>query len=264
MVVQRTLRTLKRSKKTALSDDDPGAWTPGAFGHLQKPSSMKGKQQMKRKAIPWWQEQLNLKTKAEVVTQIRSIVASYPNGTPISSEDQRWLDLILSHHYQYNDKVGCGIKHLEVRSNPSWNGPTRGLWIVRLDGSDIDISWVVALKPDGKPDVKNEVAKAARYEVRQQIHDHHKSGECNDCPLCGTEMQRKINLHVDHVEPFTDLMARFLSLKNIHYNDIQTTDLGLDAQFEDRDLALAWNQYHLQEATLRLTHAKCNLARTAA
>ena len=218
----------------------------------------------KRKAIKWWKDELNMPTKAMVEDAIRNIVSKYPNKQPITGSDLTFLDAVLRHHYQYEAKVGCGIKQLEVRTNPSWNGATRGLWIVRTDGSEVDISWVVALKPDGRPDVKEDVAKAARYEVYQQIHHHHEHGACDLCPLCHLPMERGINVHVDHAEPFSLLLDKFLKTKGLNYDQIVIEDLGLDSRFRDRALGQEWHDHHAQNASLRLTHAQCNLARKAA
>jgi isopentenyldiphosphate isomerase len=218
----------------------------------------------KRKAIKWWKDELGMATKAKVEDHIRTIVDKYPNGAAINHSDQNFLDSVLRHHYQYTAKIGCGIRHLEVRSNPSWNGATRGLWIVRTDGSEIDISWVVALKPDGRPDVKEDVSKAARYEVYRQIHHHHEHGECDLCPICSLPMERGVNVHVDHAEPFSILLDKFLKAKGLSYDQIAIEDLGLNSQFSDRELGQEWHDHHAQHATLRLTHAVCNLARKAA
>jgi hypothetical protein len=219
----------------------------------------------KRKAIKWWQPELGMATKAMVEDRIRTIVAKYQKGNaPIDPIDQQWLDIVLRHHYQYAAKVGCGIQHLEVRTNPSWNGATRGLWIVRTDGTAVDISWVVALKPEGRPEVKEDVSKAARYEVYRQIHHHHEHGECDLCPLCKLPMERGVNVHVDHAQPFSALLDNFIKAKGLVYDEIVIQDLGLDSQFADRELGQEWHDHHADHATLRLTHAQCNLARKAA
>lgn len=218
----------------------------------------------RRTTVKWWRDELGLETKHMVETMIRTIVAKYPNGQALSTSDQEWLDKILRHHYQYKAKVGCGIKHLEVRSNPSWNGPSRGLWIVRHDGSEIDISWVVALKPMGRPDAKDDVSKAARYEVHPQIHTYHATGECDACPLCGEQLKRGSNVHVDHETPFITLLQGFLKFKALSFEDVEVEDLVLEARFADRELGSEWQEYHRQNAVLRITHAQCNLARKAA
>lgn len=216
---------------------------------------------MKRKTIKWWADELGIKTKAEVEEKIRAIVSVYPDDEPIGGDDLQFLTTVLQHHYQWAGKVGCGIKAIVVRTNRTHSNVTRGFWVVRADDSSIDISWVVALQPEGKPAQKNYVTTAARYEVHPQIHSHHKSGDCGDCPVCGVMMVRGSGLHVDHEIPFDTILQDFMTGEMLGYDDIEIEDLGLDSQFADGNLAQRWYDYHLQHAKLRLVHSHCNLAR---
>ena len=77
-------------------------------------------------------------------------------------------------------------------------------------------------------------------------------------------MERGVNVHVDHAEPFSLLLDKFLKAKGLSYDQIAIEDLGLDSQFADRTLGQEWHDHHAQHASLRLTHAQCNLARKAA
>ena len=219
---------------------------------------------MRRKAIKWWKEELGINTKGEVEDRVRAIVSKYLDDQPVNPEDQAWLIKVFEHHYQYTAKIGCGLEHLVVRTNPSWSGPTRGFWIQRKDGTSIDISWVTALKPGGRPDPIEDASKAARYEIFEQIHHHHRYGDCEVCPLCNEQMQRKFSLHVDHEIPFKQLFADFLYDNSLKYESVEIEDLGVDSRFADRELAAQWKQYHQVKAKLRLTHSHCNLARKAA
>ena len=230
----------------------------------------------RRKATPWWREELSLQTKAEVERKIRLIVGKYPDRVPLDAEDAAFCHQVLRHHYQYALKVGAGVgagvgtgagtgvAHVEVRTNPSWNGATRGFWFVLTDNTAIDISWVVALQPGGRPTTKNNVTSAARYEVFPQIHAVHADGECGFCPLCNEGMVRGFDLHVDHEVHFDNLLLDWLSQNNLTYEDLEIEDLGLDSRFADRALAEAWQQWHRENAVLRLTHALCNLSRRKA
>lgn len=213
-----------------------------------------------RKTIKWWVD-LGFSKKSDLETHIRALVGRYPDNTPINPDDHAFITAVLSHHYQWPAKVGAGIAHIEIRTNVNWSGATRGFWLVRVDGSSIDISWVVALQPGGRPSQKNCVTTAARYEVFEQIHEHHRSGECSDCQICGVLMVRGAGLHVDHEYHFDALLADFMAAEGVAYDDIAINDLGLDSQFSDRDLGARWQQFHRQFARLRLVHSGCNLQR---
>jgi len=215
----------------------------------------------RRKSNPWWKIELGIEFQKEVIVKIRSIVKSYEINTPINDNDTEFLLKVLRHHHRFDQKIGVGMKHLEVRINPSWNGPTNGLWIVRTDGTENDISWTTALQPDGKPTPKEEASSAARDEISSQIHDFHDTGDCSICEICHKNMTRGDGLHVDHIKPFQDLFLEFLKSLEMTYHDITTEDLGVESQFLDRELALKWYDFHLKHSTLRLVHNKCNLGR---
>jgi len=97
----------------------------------------------------WWLSELGIPTKGALVEKIRSIVAR--TVRIVATDDTEFMRKVFSHHYEWIDKQGCGVHHLEVRNN----GTTRGFWIVRIDGSAIDISWVVALRDNGRPSDKD-------------------------------------------------------------------------------------------------------------
>lgn len=215
----------------------------------------------KRKTNSWWKSELGINTQKEVSDKIRSIVKSTSPNEPINKIDTDFLIKVLSHHHHFHQKCGVGIKHLEIRTNPSWNGPTQGIWIIRNDDTEVDISWVTALKPEGKPSVKEDISNAARYEIYHQIHEFHDNGNCFICELCNNNMTRHDGLHVDHIEPFENIFSDFLQFKNINYSDIQTEDIGVESQFRNRILAQEWFDFHKKNATLRLVHKKCNLQR---
>jgi hypothetical protein len=215
----------------------------------------------KRKTKSWWKEELNINTQKEVSDKIRNIVKSLGDNEPVDEINTKFLIKVLSHHHDFEKKCGVGIKHLEIRTNSSWNGPSKGIWIIRNDDTEEDISWVTALKPDGRPSIKEDISNAARYEISSQIHDYHDNGDCSICELCKNDMSRYNILHVDHIKKFEDLFLDFLTIKNITYSDIQIKDLGVKSEFKDRDLAKEWFDFHKQNATLRLVHKKCNLER---
>ena len=219
---------------------------------------------MRRKSVKWWKTELSVDRKIDVEVQIRQIVNSYSDRVPLSAKDQNWIGQVLKHHYQYIAKVGCGLKHIEVRTNYDGNKPTRGFWIVRTDGTDIDISWIVAMQPNGETTPQHDVSSSARFEIKGQIDEYHKNGLCAQCPLCNQEMVSETNLHVDHEITFKQLFEDFLYAKGLIHEQVEIEDQGLNSLFADRELATEWQLYHQASATLRLTHDKCNLSRKAA
>lgn len=200
------------------------------------------------------------KTKAALVDDIRSINNGAPLNEPLCTLDRSFLINVLKHHYDWQAKRGAGIAHIEVRMNPSHTGSTRGLWVTRLDGSEVDISWVVALKPGGQSSAKENVCAAARREIFDQVLAARTEQDGKCCPMCGEPLLRKT--HVDHAAPntFDSILTGFLHAYGHSYESIGVDDFGTYSMFENRALAADWQDYHVQLADLRLIHAHENLS----
>lgn len=174
---------------------------------------------------------------------------------------------VLKHHSEWEDKAGCGVAAVLPRCFESWSGATTGLVLRRVDGSEIDISWVVALLPGGKTSAKANVAAAARFEVvAQRDAASHAVPFGAPCPLCG-EPLAKGNRHVDHTPPntFDALLDCWLALEEgISYEDVKLVEVNnTQSQFADRALAQRWAEYHETFAALRVIHKHENLSRGA-
>jgi hypothetical protein len=218
----------------------------------------------KRKTDKWWLAELNINTKKQLMEGVRAIVDKYRDNQVLNPFDEVWILKILRHHSEYKQKVGCGIQHLEVRTNKTPQGTSRGFWIVRKDGTAVDISWCVALNPQGCLSIKQNVANAARYEVHPQIREHRTHGECDVCSECQQPMSKREDVHVDHVNTFDSLLNQFMQEHDLRHEQIIVEDLGLQSQFEDRTLGCKWQNFHREHATLRIIHASCNLKRKVA
>jgi hypothetical protein len=203
----------------------------------------------------WWQDELGVLTKKALAAQIREIVDR--TNCRVNTNDALFMLQIFKHHYEWEEKRGVGVSHLEVRSN----GPTRGFWIVRTDGTHIDISWVVALKVGGAPTDKENAAAATRFEIRDQIAACQHSYVCE---LCGLPIRGYDATHVDHVVPFDSLLSDFLTLLGLTYADIKTHSIGTRRVMSDTNQRQWWRAYHQKMAILRMTHDTCNLSRERA
>ena len=213
----------------------------------------------------WWKTEgvlgRTFATQEDLKVAIRAIINPAPLGEPLSDTDQAFLVGVLKHHHDWEAKRGPGIEYIEVRMNPGTFGSTRGLWLQRSDGTEIDISWVVPLKPGGQSTVKETVCAAARREVIDQVLTV-RMGQCGElCPICSTPLVGSV--HVDHRPPktFDTILSDFLRHYGYSYESIEVEDFGIHCAFENRALAADWQQYHAQEADLRLIHKHENLAR---
>jgi hypothetical protein len=213
------------------------------------------------KTVAWWKTELSFDTKKDLEAAIRKVVNGIQLNTPMNPKATAFFTKILQHHHEFDSKKGAGIKHLEIRENILYRKVTRGIWIVRVDGSEVSISWVNALKPGGAPSLKETISRAAREEISYQIDDFKVSDDLTEvCDICGEELHG--NTHVDHVINFDTIFSNFLKEKNMSYNDIKTDETDAIGVFIDRDLANEWREYHELNATLRRVHGGCNLSRS--
>ncbi|MFA1538596.1 DCL family protein [Actinomadura monticuli] len=98
-------------------------------------------------------------SKSAVQAKCREILAKYPgdpNAVPAGSEriagpdDVEFIEALIASHPDVEEKIGVGIDHFEVRY---YDYGTRAVCLVRIDGSDTDISlpWAVKHLPTSPP-----------------------------------------------------------------------------------------------------------------
>lgn len=211
------------------------------------------------KPIPWYKtEGVNgvlFPTKKVLVERMRSIINPAVLNTALSETDTQFVLAVLAHHPEWQDKSGCGVLAVEVRMNIGEHFANRGLWLVLLDGSEIDISWPVAI--DAAPLSRDRLLRdAARHAISGQIRAARDSGAAT-CAICGGKLVRS-ETHVDHEPPYT-FESIFSSWLQAH-PDVALDDTGLHPSFANPVVADDWMAHHALFASLRLVHAKCNLS----
>lgn len=204
-----------------------------------------------------WQT-LGFQTRAKLELAIRSITNHAPLGQPLSKDQEEFLISVLKHHHEWEEKQGCGIAHLEIRINTNGTGSTRGIWIVRVDGSEIDISWRVPLAPNGQTTHLQDLKTAAREAIQDQMHAAHKSLPRDVCGLCGEAIKRDDDVHADHVKPFSAIFDDFFGGSE---HRVAVSNEGITTKIVDPELNQAWRDHHADQADLRLVHKICNLKR---
>ncbi len=223
----------------------------------------------KFEAIPytpkWWKSEGILgeifRTQNALKIRIRSIINQAEYNAPLAEADEAFLIDVLRRHHNWEMKQGAGIVAVVVRVNPSPGfGPaSRGLWLIRADSSEVDISWIFPLQRGGANSAKNDLSRAARREVSDQtcaVYNRHRG---TNCPICGKVL---LTGHVDHIAPLTfdRLLSDWLAVEGVNVDDVNVADLGVENAFVDRELATRWSHYHLANAKLRLIHLEENLS----
>jgi hypothetical protein len=139
--------------------------------------------------------------------------------------------------------------------------------LTRVDGSEIDISWVTALR--GKPSLRSEVLAAARDIVAHLIAAYRhewiaRNGARVVCPVTG-EVGLASDFHVDHQAPLTfeSLVDAWVRATGLDVTAIRTVESPIDgtaSTFADDRLAASWLAYHEKHARLRLVSRRANLS----
>lgn len=192
----------------------------------------------------WWSPLF--KTKKAITEKIRSIANNQRIDMPLGDVDKDFMMWVFSHHDDYEEKIGCGVRDVVVRPDSYGN---KCFHFIRVDGSCEDISWTRCLKTG---DLKRQdFLSALREEVKYQIFDFRKNVE-SVCAICGGQISG--DMHIDHKVPFSELVIRFFGA-DIH----ETTHHGEYNLLSDRKIAARWMEFHKEYAFLQPTHAKCNL-----
>ena len=79
----------------------------------------------------------------------KGMLNRYPMGARVSDQDAADLAALLDRHDERDEKVGTGITGFEVGLPPADAPPysDRCFWIVRTDGTKIDMSYKHCLEP---------------------------------------------------------------------------------------------------------------------
>lgn len=142
----------------------------------------------------------------------------------------------------------------------------RCLYIHRVDGTKIDISWVHCVRP---ATMKSTVSMAFRRAVKQIIKDFKDKtlNEYSCCPMLNIPLNSK-NCHVSYVDPtFDKLLSDFLTLNNNTYESIELDnpkpqDRDQRGVLKDLSLKTSWISYHRTNTKLELWSADANLRKT--
>jgi len=164
---------------------------------------------------------------------------------------------LIGRHPQAKDKIGCGIEKIKLGRNYSGGCAVD---LKRVDGTYSDISWVSCVTGRGKTPKAN-LLSAMRLAIDDEIKFFSDNDKSIFCGICDKLLDD--DFHIDHEIPFKDLAERFLSTEAKHPTDFGDDPSTNQAKFKDCDelFCKRWKEFHFYEATLRKTHAYCNLYR---
>jgi Protein of unknown function (DUF3223) len=198
-------------------------------------------------------------SKKAALAAIQEVLYRYePRERVERPDDQEFLIDLIQNHPDPVSKIGAGIGRFEVRLN--WK--THGFWIIRVDGSETDFSFMKCLHP---PTQQQVVRVALRHAVMDQVilfrEVQLRRGPVV-CPITGDLVDGTTG-HVDHSDPtFFDLADAFVAERG-GYEAIQVSDSvdgAIGRYLADSQVEATWQAYHRANANLRLVSVKANLS----
>lgn len=207
------------------------------------------------------------KTKAEATEFVRSILhGTIPGGT-LTGENEFVIRDLLELHPESTQKIGCGVDHIEVRTNRINGGATPGFWVVRTDGSETDFSYkncINGKKPTGRADFIRACRTAILPHINEERRRFFAEAPSPSCALTGVPLTQN-TAHVDHCPPltFARIIDAFVTLYGINPDDPYLTSPDVDGQLiptlSDPTLHDRFIQFHNNHAKLRVISRNANL-----
>lgn len=206
-------------------------------------------------------------TKREITDRCRAILAVTPDGVHVAEEATPFLFAIFQFHDEWNQKTTGGVVNITTQTTPHG---TRCFALVKLSGEQIDISFPHAIRliPSPRsetllPQALRDFRNAARVAIKPQIFDFRdrelKQERC--CPFTGEPLSRA-TCSVDHTPPrtFDQLLFDFCVQNSVNPLVVAVgSEEGTIPVLNDKNLLTAWQQYHQENADLRILSKIGNL-----
>ena len=169
------------------------------------------------------------------------------------------INNIFPNHLRWKNKVGVGIDHIEVGPDGHYG---KCFYIVRLDGTRTDISFVKSITPEEPIDY---VKRACRTAVEGKIRELRESITLPyTCPITGEIIWDMSNIHIDHFDlTFDELFNEWIKDKDINELYKKTLDSSKDnntiTYFDDEEINKDFYEFHNNHTHLRAVSKKANL-----
>lgn len=177
----------------------------------------------------------------------------------LTGDDLDFVLTILKNHPDYIEKVGAGISKIEVRRTAM---NYFGMYIIRVDGSEIDFSYKTCISGKSKS-LDSNLREAMREAVSDQLRELKIGIDVRSftCPLCGKNVTEKKNIHADHYNiKFRELYSKFVIGKDLprSFDDHPVYHCSIFKE-EDGEFKKAWSEYHKYNCSIRLICNVCNI-----
>jgi hypothetical protein len=194
----------------------------------------------------------------------RTVLNGLPIG-PVRDEDAiALLSELIGMHPESDAKVGCGVARFEIRPSDV-NPAQRTFWLVRLDGTSTDFSYLKCLThPTPIQDFKAACRSAAVDRVLAFKNEAFAAASILPCAVTGVPVGPD-SCHIDHAPPWT--FDRIASEFALGYSEDEiramvrpTADGESRTVFADDATTSAFLAFHDARAVLRVVSIEVNLS----
>src|SRR5579884_475792 len=127
--------------------------------------------------------------KTDALAEIYAVRDRYVNGTATAADDELLRDFVAL-HTDAQGKVGAGIERFAARTNAN----NLGFWIIRIDGSSTDFSFLKCVNGCGIEDLARSAMRNAARDQLAPVRDAAiATGAC--CPILGEPLTSE-NCHI--------------------------------------------------------------------
>ena len=209
---------------------------------------------------------LEFQAQKDALAHFREILNRHAPGQQLAGLDLNDVVALLFNHPRAMEKVGAGIKSIEVGSAEH---DAKCFHVVRLDGSRDNFSYKKCVCGDPAPFTR--FSTACRRAVDDDLHrvkvDHfaeHQNGEEKvRCPETG-EWISFDEAHVDHPPPmtFSVIVQFFITTNDIDLGTVDYVREGLYGnEFRDDALRRKFREWHTKNGRFRVIKNSRNLAK---
>lgn len=198
--------------------------------------------------------------KKDAADACREVLYRYPVGSIVDDpDDEEFLHDLLDLHESAVEKRGAGITYFDVRAN-EFRQP--GFYIVRVDGSWTDFSFLKCLTPATH---RQRVLTAFRRAVADQVLAFKNAafsvGSTVACAVTSLRVSAD-EVHIDHFDPdFNDLALGYvLARGGWDAFAVERGDGVIGARLADDEQELDWANYHQAHARLQVVSKIANLS----
>lgn len=184
-------------------------------------------------------------------------------GTILEGQDMDFMYDLLRWHPNAAGKIGAGVKHIIVRSNPKYG--QNEFYLRRVDGSGTDFSYKECTQPSTpEADFRTALRVAVEPDIIAARNYLFELEPVRYCPFTGERLLRQDG-HIDHKPPntFSQIAKAFVLSRRLNPAKVaiagRNQDNSFRVQLADAQLEQNWIEYHRKNASLRIVSRNANL-----